>query len=102
MVGGTDGAVGGATGGVSNLLDGGELLDVNVNIDADADLTAPVAGAVAANGNIAAPIDAAVSANIGSEGAVSQAAAIQDVDIKQSLDGVEAVADADQDADVQQ
>ena len=70
-----DGATDGVTGGVDSLLNGGSLLDANVNIDADADLTAPIAGAVAANANVAAPIDAAVAANIGSEGAVAQAAA---------------------------
>ena len=45
---------------------------------------------------------AAVSANIGSDGAISQAAAVQDVDITQSLDGVSANADASQDATVEQ
>jgi hypothetical protein len=86
---------------VDSLLSGGSLLDANVNVDADADLTAPVAGAVAANGNVAAPIDAAVAANIGSEGATAQAAAVQDVDIKQTIDAT-AEATADQSADVSQ
>ena len=44
----------------------GNLLNVNVNVDADTDIAAPVDGAVAANANVAAPIDAAVAANVGS------------------------------------
>src|SRR5829696_5255680 len=57
-VGGVGGTVDGVTGGVDSLLNGGSLLDANVDINADADLTAPVAGAVAANANVAAPINA--------------------------------------------
>ena len=41
------------------MLDG-DLLNVDVNLAADADIAAPIAGAVAANANVAAPIDAAV------------------------------------------
>ena len=96
------GAVGGATGGVDSLLNGGSLLDADVNIHANANLTAPVAGAVAANANVAAPIDASVAANIGSEGAVAQSLADQQVDVSQHLDDVEANATADQDASVDQ
>ena len=44
----------------------GDLLDVDVDLAADLDLAAPIAGAVAANANVAAPIDAAVAANVGS------------------------------------
>src|SRR5688500_7974218 len=40
------------------------LLDVDVNLDLDADVAAPIDAAVAANANVAAPIDAAVSANV--------------------------------------
>jgi hypothetical protein len=101
----TDGAgevVGGATGGVDSLLSGGSLLDANVDIDANANLTAPIAGAVAANANVAAPIDAAVAANIGSDNAVAQALAPQEVNITQHLDDVSADATADQDATVDQ
>jgi hypothetical protein len=87
---------------VQSLLSGGSLLDANVDINADADLTAPVAGAVAANANVAAPIDASVAANIGSDGAVAQAAAVQDVHIQQHLDDVSAEATAEQNADIQQ
>jgi hypothetical protein len=99
---GATGAVGGATGGVDSLLNGGSLLDANVNIHANANLAAPVDGAVAANGNVAAPIDAAVSANIGSEGATAEALAPQEVNINQHLDDVTASATAQQDATVDQ
>ena len=74
------GAVDDATGAVDSLLNGGSLLDANVNIHANADLTAPIDGAVAANANVAAPIDAAVAANIGSDHGVAQALADQQVD----------------------
>jgi len=91
-----------AQGAVDSLLSGGSLLDANVDIHANADLTAPVNGAVAANGNVAAPIDASVAANIGSDGAVAQSLADQQVDIHQQLDDVEANATADQDSTVDQ
>ena len=39
----------------------GDLLKVDVNVDLDADLAAPINGAVAANANVAAPIDASVA-----------------------------------------
>jgi hypothetical protein len=72
----------------------GDLLNVNVNLDGDLDLAAPIDGAVAANANVAAPIDAAVSANIGSPGAESVAIADQTAIIDQSIDGdASAVAD---------
>jgi len=96
------GAVSGASGGVDSLLNGGSLLDANVNIHANANLAAPVDGAVAANGNVAAPIDAAVSANIGSQGAAAEAVAPQEVNINQHLDDVSANATAQQDANVDQ
>jgi hypothetical protein len=101
-VGGATGAAGGATGGVESLLSGGNLLDANVNIDAQANLTAPIDGAVAANANVAAPIDAAVAANVGSEGATAEALAPQQVNISQHLDDVSATAHAEQDAEVDQ
>jgi hypothetical protein len=91
-----------ATGAVDSLLNGGSLLDANVNIHANANLTAPIDGAVAANANVAAPIDAAVAANIGSDHGVAQALADQQVDIHQSLDDVEANADATQDSTIDQ
>jgi hypothetical protein len=90
------------TGGVDSLLNGGSLLNADINIDANANLTAPIDGAVAANGNVAAPIDAAVGANIGSPDSVAMAEAPQDVVIEQHLDGVTADATAAQDTTVQQ
>jgi hypothetical protein len=111
---GATGAVDGATGAVDgavdavdpgtvgDLLSGGSLLDANVNIHANADLTAPIDGAIAANGNVAAPIDAAVAANIGSDHGVAQALADQQVDIHQSLDDVSADATAEQDTTIDQ
>jgi hypothetical protein len=90
------------TGGVDSLLNGGSLLDANVNIHAAANVAAPIDGAVAANGNVAAPVDAAVGANVGSQGAVSEALAPQEVDIQQNLDHVSADATATQDASVSQ
>ena len=68
----------------SGALDG-NLLNVNVDLNGDLDLAAPIDGAVAANVNAAAPIDAAVSANIGSVGsdatAIAQQAAVIDQDV---------------------
>lgn len=68
-------------------LTDGNLLDVNVNLNGDLNLSAPIDGAVAANANAAAPIDAAVSANIGSPGAESVAVADQTALIDQSITG---------------
>src|SRR4051812_7605520 len=95
-------AAGGVAGGVGDLLQGGSLLDANVDIHANANLAAPVNGAVAANANVAAPIDAAVAANIGSDHAVAQSLVDQQVDIHQHLDDVEANATSQQDATVDQ
>ena len=79
------------TGGLGQLDTGdllkGDLLNVDVNVDLDADLAAPINGAVAANANVAAPIDAAVSANILSENSESTAIAQQDAIITQSITG---------------
>ena len=99
MVGGAGDAVGGATAGtvgdtagglgdvsagdVGNTANGaldGDLLNVDVNVDADADIAAPINGAVAANANVAAPIDAAVGANVGSVGSDAVAVSQQDAD----------------------
>jgi hypothetical protein len=90
------------TGGIDSLLNGGSLLDANIDVHANANLTAPIDGAVAANANVAAPVDAAVGANIGSEGAQAEAVAVQDVNVTQHLDGVSADATANQDASVAQ
>ena len=100
-VGGVTEPVGGTIGGVDSYLQGGNLLNADINIDADANLTAPVSGAVAANANVAAPINASVAANIGSDGAIAQSSAAQDVNITQSIDA-DAEATADQNADVSQ
>jgi hypothetical protein len=88
-----DGTTGGTTETVGDPLSG-DLLDVNVDLAADVDLAAPVAGAVAANANVAAPIDAAVAANIGSIGSEATAVAQQDAIITQDIDAnAEATAD---------
>ena len=99
---GATGAAGDAAGGVDSLLQGGNLLDANVNIHANANLAAPVDGAVAANANVAAPIDAAVAANIGSDHGAAEALAPQEVGINQHLDDVKADATAQQDSNVNQ
>ncbi|XTP33105.1 peptidoglycan-binding protein [Mycobacterium sp. TJFP1] len=82
------------------LLDG-NLLNVNVNVDLDSDLAAPISGAVAANANVAAPINAGVSANIGSIDSDAISVAEQDAIIKQTVIG-EAVAEADQESTISQ
>ncbi len=89
------GTVGQVLDDVTDTLDGldtgdllkGDLLNVDVNVDLDADLAAPINGAVAANANVAAPIDAAVAANILSENSESTAIAQQDAIITQSITG---------------
>ena len=79
----------------------GDLLNVNVDLAADADIAAPINGAVAANANVAAPIDAAVAANIGSIDSQSYAVADQDAIISQHIEGG-ATASADQQSDLEQ
>ncbi len=79
----------------------GNLLNVNVDLAADADIAAPINGAVAANANVAAPIDAAVAANIGSIDSDAFAVAQQDAIITQDIEG-EATATADQQSDLRQ
>jgi hypothetical protein len=86
---------------VGNTLDG-DLLNVDVNAALDADVAAPIAGAVAANANVAAPIDAAVAANVGSVDSAATAVAQQDAIINQDLDDVTASATADQTASIEQ
>lgn len=103
---GTTGTTGGTpsgttVGGADSLLNGGSLLDANVNLHADANLAAPIDGAVAAQGNVAAPVDAAVAANVASPGAAAEALAPQQVDIHQNIDG-NVQATAEQTADVNQ
>ncbi|SFN78382.1 peptidoglycan-binding protein [Mycetocola miduiensis] len=79
----------------------GDLLDVDIDLAADADVAAPINGAVAANANVAAPIDAAVAANIGSIDSDAVSLAQQDAIITQNIDG-EATASAGQQSDLQQ
>ena len=118
-VGGTTGTVGdavdGATGTVGDTVDTGTglvtdvtegggllsdgLLKLNVDVALDADMAAPIAGAVAANANVAAPVDAAVSANILSFDSTATAVAQQSAVIEQTIQG-NATATADQDADI--
>jgi hypothetical protein len=101
---GTDAATG--TDPVGTVTEGGALdgplLNVNVDVSADADIAAPIAGAVAANANVAAPIDAAVGANVASVDSSAVAVADQDAIINQDLDGVTAQATAAQNADITQ
>ena len=80
----------------------GDLLELDVDVQLDADIAAPIAGAVAANANVAAPIDAAVAANVASIASSATAVADQDVDIVQHLDDVTAEATADQTSDIVQ
>jgi hypothetical protein len=79
----------------------GNLLNVDVNLDANAAIAAPINGAVAANANVAAPIDAGVAANIGSIGSQAYAISDQSATIAQHVDGA-ANATAGQQSDLQQ
>jgi hypothetical protein len=84
----------------ASALDG-NLLNVNVNLNGDLKLAAPIDGAVAANANAAAPIDAAVSANIASDGSDATAIAHQDAIIDQSIHG-NATANGEQTSNINQ
>ena len=84
----------------SGALDG-DLLNVDVDLAADADIAAPINGAVAANANVAAPIDAAVAANVGSVDSEATAVAQQDVLISQNIEG-DAEANSEQDSEINQ
>jgi hypothetical protein len=99
--GGTAPTAGSVTSDPGSLLDG-NLLNVDVNANLDADIAAPIAGAVAANANVAAPIDAAASANVGSIDSSATAIASQDAIITQHLDDVTAEATTDQQSDITQ
>jgi hypothetical protein len=94
----TSDAIGGVESG--DMLSG-DVLSVDVNVAADADLAAPIAGAVAANANVAAPIDAAAAANIGSLASSATAVSVQDAIIDQSIEG-DTTATADQDSEIDQ
>ena len=85
----------------AGALDGGSLLNVDIDLAADADVTAPINGAVAANANVAAPINAGVAANIGSIDSDAIAVAEQDAIINQNIEG-EANANAEQSSEIQQ
>ena len=104
----TDGTAGAvtdptSTGGLTDAAGAlnGNLLNVDVNLDADAAIAAPINGAVAANASVAAPIDAAVAANIGSIDSQAYAISDQSATISQHIDG-EANATAGQQSDLQQ
>jgi hypothetical protein len=70
-------------------------------VDADADVAAPINGAVAANANVAAPIDASVAANVASTDSDAISVAQQDAIINQTIDG-SAEATSDQQSDITQ
>jgi hypothetical protein len=97
---GTTGDAAETAGSAIGSLDG-DLLNVDVNVDADAGVAAPINGAVAANANVAAPIDAAVAANVGSVSSDAAAVAEQDAIINQDIEG-SAEASSDQSSDIQQ
>jgi len=82
-------------------LDGG-LLNVDVNVDLDSKLAAPIAGAVALNANVAAPVNASVAANVGAIGSEAIAVSDQTAIISQQLQDVTAEATTDQDATIDQ
>ena len=79
----------------------GNLLNVNVDLNGDLNLTAPIDGAVAANVNAAAPIDASVSANVGSIDSDATAIAQQSAVIDQNVTG-DATATGTQDSTIHQ
>ena len=79
----------------------GNLLNVNVDVDASTDIAAPVNCAAAVNGNVAAPINAGVAANIGSVDSEAVSVSQQDAIINQNIEG-EANATADQDSEITQ
>lgn len=79
----------------------GNLLNVDVNVDANAGIAAPINGAVAANANVAAPIDASVAANIGSIDSNAVAVSQQDAIISQHIDGAASAA-SNQQSNLQQ
>ncbi|WP_374968234.1 peptidoglycan-binding protein [Terrabacter sp. BE26] len=77
------------------------LLDLNADLNLALDVAAPVDLGVAANANVAAPINGAVGANILSVGSADAAVAHQGVDINQDLSG-SAVAHAPQHSTIDQ
>ncbi|GAB3778216.1 peptidoglycan-binding protein [Nocardioides ungokensis] len=79
----------------------GSLLNVDVNLNGDANIAAPINGAVAANANVAAPIDASVAANVGSVDSNAVSIAQQTAVINQDITG-DATANSDQTSDITQ
>ncbi len=92
--------VGGATDTVGNLTNG-NLLNVDVKLDGNVGIAAPINGAVAANANVAAPIDGSVAANVGSVDSHAVSVAQQDAIINQNIDG-SAQATSDQSSNINQ
>lgn len=82
-------------------LEGG-LLNVDVKVDLDSKLAAPIAGAVALNANVAAPINGAVSANVGTIGSQAVAVAEQTAIMSQQMQDVTAEAVTNQNAEIDQ
>jgi len=108
--GGTTSGTGGTTDGGTtstttdtgtSALNDGNLLNVNVNVDGNADIAAPIDGAVAANANVAAPINAGVSANVGSIDSDAVSVSEQTAIVNQNIDG-SATAVADQTSSIDQ
>ena len=98
---GTSGTgVGAVPTGTGGALDG-NLLNVDVNLNADLNLASPIDGAVAANANAAAPIDASVAANVGSIDSSATAISQQDAIITQDVNA-DASATADQTSTIAQ
>ena len=100
----TDGTTVPSTGDVGSTVGSaadGNLLNVDVNLDGDANIAAPINGAVAANANVAAPIDAAVAANVGSVDSDAVSISQQDAIINQDITG-DATASSDQSSDITQ
>jgi len=99
--GAADAASGAASSAVGSDALNGNLLNVDVKVDANADVAAPINGAVAANANVAAPIDASLGANVGSVGSEAVGAADQTAIIHQDLHGT-ADASSDQSSNIKQ
>ena len=77
------------------------LLDLNADLNLALDVASPIDLGVAANANVAAPINGAVGANILSVGSADAAVAHQGVNIDQGLSG-SAIAHAPQHSAIDQ
>jgi hypothetical protein len=82
-------------------LDNG-LLNVDVNVDLNSKLAAPITGAVALNANVAAPVNGSVAANVGTIGSEAVAVSDQTAILSQQLNDVKAEAITNQDAHINQ